>query len=85
MSSPYDDLGAVQSAPVSEEKPVAKRITRSKTFWVNLFAGIGSIITVITNSELLAEKPEVAAYGATALAVINLVLRFVTKDPVKLG
>lgn len=82
MSSPYDQL--VDLKP--EEKPVAKkkRLFRSKTFWVNLFAGVGSVIAAVTNSEMLSDNPEVAAYGATGLAVVNLILRFMTKEPVKL-
>jgi hypothetical protein len=82
MSSPYDKL----VDPKPEEKPVVKkkRLFRSKTFWVNLVAGIGSVIAAVTNSEMLADNPEVAAYGATGLAVLNLILRFMTKEPVKL-
>jgi hypothetical protein len=86
MTSPYDQLVQPKSEemPVVKEKPARKRLFRSKTFWVNLIAGIGSTVAMITNSELLAEKPEIAAYGATALAVVNLILRFMTKEPVKL-
>lgn len=87
MCSPYDGLGDVtpQPIPAPEEKPVAKRVTRSKTFWVNLIAGVGSLVAMFTNSDIVTDNPEYAAYGATALAVINLVLRFFTKDPVKIG
>jgi hypothetical protein len=86
MNSPYDQLVQPKSeeAPVVNEKPARKRLFRSKTFWVNLIAGVGSVVAMVTNSELLAEKPEIAAYGATTLAVVNLILRFMTKEPVKL-
>lgn len=89
MSSPYDDLGDVvpepKPEPKPEEKPVAKPITKSKTFWVNLLAGAASVITLLTNSDLLADNPEIAGIGGAVLAVINVVLRFVTKEPVKVS
>ncbi|MHC4370206.1 MAG: hypothetical protein ACYSW8_21550 [Planctomycetota bacterium] len=84
MSSPYDQLVEPKPEEAPVKKPARKRLFRSKTFWVNLFAGAGSVIAAITNSEMLADNPEVAAYGATGLAVVNLILRFMTKEPVKL-
>ena len=88
MSNPYDDLVPDEPAtPPAPETPEAesdimKSIFKSKTIWVNVIAGAGTLITMLMNSDIVAQNPEWVAYGTTALAVINLVLRMVTKEPV---
>lgn len=89
-NSPYDDLVTkpdetqpeTPTVPEPEETPV-KSIFRSKTLWANLLGGVVALVTSVTNSDLIADNPEYAAYAATAMAVLNLVLRMVTKEPVK--
>lgn len=61
-----------------------KSIFQSKTIWVNMFAGLSTIITMVINSDIILQHPEFAAYGTTALAVINLILRLITKEPVSI-
>lgn len=93
MSSPYDNLvpdepvappptPSAPDTPTPEPESKMKSIFKSKTIWVNLIAGAGTLITMLMNSEIVAQNPEFVAYGTTALAVINLVLRMVTKEPV---
>jgi hypothetical protein len=87
MSDVYDDLvpkPEPKPVPEPEESPV-KSIFKSKTIWANLIGGGVALLTALTNSDLVADNPEYAAYAATAMAVLNLVLRMVTKEPVKVG
>jgi uncharacterized membrane protein YvlD (DUF360 family) len=57
----------------------SKSIFQSKTFWVNLI----SLIAVIGTAYGLEIDTETQAVVATtALAVVNIILRFFTKQPV---
>ena len=55
---------------------MAKSIWVSKTFWVNVLAVVGDIILNMTGHALP------AGWDITALGIINLILRTVTKQPV---
>jgi hypothetical protein len=51
----------------------------SKTLWVNIIALVGVVIGTMT------QWPELAQYGpqfTTALAIVNLLLRFVTFEAI---
>jgi hypothetical protein len=75
MSNDYD---------FTPEKPtVGKRLRNSKTFWANLIAGGGTVLTMLLNSDIVQNNPQYAAYATTALAVVNILLRLTTKEPVK--
>lgn len=80
MSSPYDNLSNINNP---KETNMVKSIFASKTLWMNLIAGVVSVITMITGSDIVAANPEVGAYGVTAIAVLNIIMRFFTKVPVK--
>lgn len=67
----------------AKEPRVGKRLRSSKTFWTNLIVGGGSILTMLLNSDVVQNNPEYAAYATTALAVVNVLLRLTTKEPVK--
>lgn len=54
-----------------------KRFWASKTFWVNLLAGIALIAEGVTGYEAFPLEAQ-----ATVLAVANLILRMVTREPV---
>jgi hypothetical protein len=88
MNSVYDDLVPepqpdVPEPPTKEENPV-KSIFKSWTVWANLAGGIAALAAAVAKSDVVANNPEYAAYAATAMAVINLVLRvFKTKEPIK--
>lgn len=96
MSSPYDDLvpdapakpDESQPAPKTPVTPVevpdVKSIFKSKTIWANLIGGAVALLGTLSNSDLVAENPELAAYFTTGMAVLNLFLRLVTKEPVSL-
>lgn len=81
MSNVY---GGLVPEPVPEPEVLdVKSIFKSKTVWANLIGGAVALITALSNSDLVAQNPEVAAYFTTGMAVLNLLLRLVTKEPVK--
>lgn len=55
-----------------------KSIFASKSFWVNLIALAGMLLQAFTGSEVLVNVET----QATILAVINIVLRTITKEAV---
>jgi len=56
-----------------------KSIWQSKTFWVNLIS-IGAIIGASCGFEIDTETQAVLSTGI--LAVVNIILRLVTKQPI---
>lgn len=54
-----------------------KSIFTSKTFWTNVLAVIAMSVQGITGKELITLEIQ-----GTILAVVNIVLRMVTKEPV---
>lgn len=70
--------------PKTPEKPM-KSIFKSKTIWANGLAAIVSVVTMVMNSDIVAQNPEWAAYGATAIALINILLRFTTTKAVSVS
>lgn len=82
MNSIYDDLVPTPQPRTTPLENNMKSIFTSKTIWANLIGGAVAVITHLSNSDLVANNPEVAAYFATGMAVLNLLLRLVTKAPV---
>lgn len=59
-----------------------KDFYKSKTFWVNLVAIVASIAGVFSLD--LGLDPETqTAVVASIMGVVNIVLRFITKEPIK--
>lgn len=54
-----------------------KTIWKSKTFYVNLIAGLALLIQAATGKEIVS-----LALQGQILAVVNVALRFITKQPV---
>jgi hypothetical protein len=85
MSSPYDNLASPGDKPVDANNKggtMGKGLLRSKTMWVNLITTVVGFGTWISGSEIIADRPEVVAGVATALGVLNMILRLLTKEPI---
>lgn len=68
---------AVVSAYSKAQERFGKRWYKSKTLWVNIIA----LLSLVAGDKLgmpLSEEDQLAL-----LAVVNIVLRFVTKEPIK--
>jgi len=64
-----------------EEK--MKPILWSKTFWVNMVVIVVAGLTGVLNCEVVTAYPVVVTAVTGAVGVINILLRLVTKVPVK--
>lgn len=62
----------------SPYQPMGKSLLTSKTFWINVVAIIGMIVT----SQGWVVEPDWLQYEAAALAVLNIVLRLITGEPI---
>lgn len=58
-----------------------KHFLASKTFWVNILGGVAFIATFLGLDLELGEAEQEAIIGGV-LVVVNIALRFVTKEPV---
>ena len=93
MSSPYNNLtpgNGNSTAPKSNpakpqpsETNMGKSIFKSRTMWINVITAVAGIVAAVAGSDMIQANPEYAGYAATALSVVNLVLRFITKEPLK--
>lgn len=84
MSDPYDDLVPKPRAKTPVEVIDVKSILASKTIWANFIGGAVALITTLSNSDLVVQNPELAAYFTTGMAVLNLLLRLVTNKGVSI-
>ena len=55
----------------------------SKTLWVNLIVVVTAALVGISNCEVIANYPEVIPWVGSAIGVMNIVLRLVTKEAIK--
>lgn len=55
----------------------------SRTVIVNALSLAVGLLTVLAGSELVTQYPKAAAFIGTALAGVNIALRFVTAAPIK--
>lgn len=60
---------------------IVGKVFKSKTLIVNWAALVAATLTLWTNSELVAQYPDIAGALVAALAGVNLVLRWVTTLP----
>lgn len=77
--STYDGL-VPKSTPSDKEEPM-KKFWKSKTFWVNALTAVAGVAAYF-QSEVVADNPEVVGGIGAAIGIINVILRFMTKEPV---
>ena len=83
--SPYDELVPDDGSPDTQPKEtpmIGKRLRNSKTFWINLITIFAGVATTVGGSDLIQENPTYAGIAATVLGVVNIFMRFITKEPV---
>ena len=64
-----------------EETKEVKSKWLSKTLWFNLLVGLAGLLTALTTDKGL--DPQTIGYATTALGFVNIVLRFLTTQPMK--
>lgn len=88
MNSPYDNLVPNYTDPTpTKPQPLetnmnGKPLRKSKTFWINLVTIFAGLVTSVGGSEMIQQNPEYAGYAATALGIVNILMRMITKSPV---
>ena len=55
----------------------------SKTLWVNGLTLAAVVLTALVDHQLITENPAVVAALTMGLSAVNMILRFVTSQPVK--
>jgi len=86
-NSPYDELvpEGTSTKPEPQETPMTpKPLIKSKTFWINLVTIIAGLVTTVGGSDMIQSNPEYAGVGAALIGFVNIALRLVTKEPVKI-
>lgn len=65
--------------------PDYKSLFASKTFWVNALATLAAGLTGVAGAGWVQESPQAAAFVTMGVSIVNIVLRYVTTQRVKLG
>lgn len=60
--------------------PLINGAMRSKTIIVNVAVIIGGTLVYLSGNDVLAQYPDAAAWVASALAAVNVVLRMMTGE-----
>ncbi len=61
-----------------------KKASQSVTIWLNFIPTVVTVLTALSNDQLIAQNPKLAAGIATALFVLNIANRFRTVEPISL-
>jgi len=65
------------------EQKMPKSALASKTIWANIAVITVGVLGYLQGHELIVENPTVVAAIGVAIGIGNVILRLVTKDPVK--
>jgi hypothetical protein len=61
-----------------------KTALQSTTIWLNFIPTVITVLTALSNDQLIAQHPQAVAAIATSLFVLNMLNRFRTDSPIKL-
>ena len=62
---------------------MGKSLFKSKTFWFNFASLALGVVGAIAGSDFIQDYPQVIAIAASVQGLLNIILRLVTKEPVK--
>jgi hypothetical protein len=62
-----------------------KKATASKTVWVNVMTLVVGTIGFVAGHDVIADYPSVVAALVAAQGVVNVVLRFLTWEPISIS
>jgi hypothetical protein len=62
---------------------MSKSLAKSRTFWANLAMVVIGILGGVAGTEVIQENPILVGYFTSAMGVVNILLRIITKDPIK--
>lgn len=64
-----------------QEDTLMKKIWKSKTFWVNALTALAGVAAYF-QTDVITDNPQAVGGIAAAIGIINVILRFMTKEPV---
>jgi hypothetical protein len=62
---------------------MGKKITSSKTFWVNMLVLVAAAVTGMYDTSVVADNPMLVTVFGAVIGIVNIALRMVTKVPVR--
>lgn len=62
---------------------MGKAALASKTIWANMAVIAVGVLSYLQGNELIAENPTVVAILGVAIGIGNVILRFITNEPIK--
>ncbi len=60
-----------------------KKVLRSKTIWANIAVVVVGVLAYLQGNEIILENPTIVSALAVAVGLGNVLLRFVTSEPIK--
>ncbi len=60
-----------------------KSKVKSRTLWVNAIVVIAGALGGIAGTDVIQSNPELVGYFVSIMGVVNVVLRLITKEPLK--
>lgn len=61
----------------------AKKLTSSKTFWVNLLVLAAGTVGFVAGHEVIADYPQVVSILVAVQGAVNIALRLITSTPIE--
>lgn len=61
---------------------MGKKLTNSKTFWVNMMVLVAAAVTAMSGTTVVADYPMLITVFAAVSGIVNIALRMVTKVPI---